>query len=325
MPDPSKLPAPSIVLEWDTVQEGGMDRVQRGLREVGRQLVALAPRMDGTPEVVVCHDPSVISPHELTALLEQTLRPGPEWGGEFRLCPAGPESDYYDKKNIGALESRNGILLFFDTDLVPDAGWLEGMLAPFRDWKVSVVVGATHLDHRSTYEMAVALFWIFHPAQSPSPLRPTRRLVSNNIAFRQKVFERFPFPHRPTHRGQCTELGLQLMAAGITLYEQRGARASHPPPPGFRGFVKRAWAAGQDDHFYDAQANAAGVAGLRRHVGTDFRTAARRIRERRRQLRPPLWQHVAAWLMGWSYYTIKASAYVAALFHGASKPQLAHE
>lgn len=254
MPDSLRLPAVSIILEWETVLEGGMDRVRRGLREMSRQLTELLPRMEGRPEVIVCHDPHVISPAELTTLLEQTAGFAGDWGGDFRLCPVAPQADYYDKKNLGALESRNGILLFFDTDLLPEAGWLESLLVPFLDWKISVVVGATHLDHARTYDMAVALFWIFHPSQPAGTLRPTKRLVSNNIAFRRKVFERFPFPHRPTHRGQCTELGLQLMATGITMYEQTGARASHPPPPGVSGFVTRAWAAGQDDYFYDSLA-----------------------------------------------------------------------
>ncbi len=312
-----KLPAPSIILEWETVLEGGMDRVQQGLAEMRRQIAELSPRMDAPPEIVICHDPEVISPEDLTALLQRNLGTAGGFGTEIQLCQVPPDADYYEKKNIGASQSRNGIFLFFDTDLVPDAGWLEAMLAPFCDWNISVVVGATHLDHVRTYEMAVALFWIFHPAQPDQPLRATRRLVSNNIAFRRQVFERFPFPHRPTHRGQCTELGIQLMGAGITMYEQTGARASHPPPPGFSGFVKRAWAAGLDVYFYDRQAEHASMAECREHLVTDARSVARRIRERKQKLRPQLLQLAAAWFLGWTYYVIKASGYLVTLLRGA--------
>jgi hypothetical protein len=303
---------PSVILEWETVQQGGISRVQLGLREFSRQFAELQGSLEGQPELIICYDPAVIVEEELRNLLDQAAAPE-GWACRVLLAPVPSTANYYEKKNVGARLSSNDILLFFDTDLIPDGGWLRGMLEPFQQWHVSVVVGATHLDHASTYDMAVALFWIFSPAMQDSPIRPTRRLVSNNIAFRRSLFLRFPFPDRPTYRGQCTELGIQLMNAGITMHERTGARASHPPPPGFSGFVFRAWAAGQDEHFYQALRGKTSLSTNVRQFELDCRNVARRIKERKVALNPDAIGEAAGWILGFTYYAIKAAGYLAAL------------
>lgn len=309
---PSNLSAPSIILEWETVQQGGIPRVRRALRDINQQLACLKENFEDQAELILCFDPVSTAESELRALLKQAAAPE-DWACRVVFCPVPTTANYYEKKNIGARLSSNDILLFFDTDLLPEEGWLRGMLEPFQQWHVSVVVGATHLDHASTYEMAVALFWIFSPAMEDSPLRPTRRLVSNNIAFRRSLFMRFPFPDRPTYRGQCTELGLQLMSAGITMYERTGARASHPPPSGFGGFVARAWAAGQDEHYYHALSGKTSPWTDLQQLRIDYGSVVRRIRQRREALRPGLIGESAGWVLGFTYYAIKATGYLAAL------------
>jgi hypothetical protein len=306
------LSAPSVILEWETVQQGGIPRVRQALRDINQQFAALRESFERQPELILCFDRASILEADLQAILTEAAIPD-AWACRILLCPVPSTANYYEKKNIGARLSSNDILLFFDTDLLPEGGWLRGMLQPFQQWHVSVVVGATHLDHASIYDMAVALFWIFSPATQDSPLRPTRRLVSNNIAFRRSLFLRFPFPDRPTYRGQCTELGLQLMNAGITMYEQTGARASHPPPPGFSGFVSRAWSAGHDEHYYHALSSKTSLSTGMHQFLVDCKNTSRRIKERKAALNPNLIGHAAGWTLGISYYAIKAAGYLAAL------------
>jgi len=302
-----KLLAPSIILEWETVQEGGLDRGLAGLRGICEQLNELTTALDGPAEVIVCYEPAVIAEKQLQSILDAAAAPG-KWPCPVLLYEVPSTANYYEKKNIGARHARNEILIFFDTDLIPDPGWLEGMLTPFQQWEVSVLMGATYLDSERPYDMAVALFWIFKPARPSAPLHSTISLLSNNLAMRRSLFTKFPFPNRDVYRGQCTELGLQLMGAGLTLYEQTGARAKHPPPPKEK-FIKRALLAGQNEHFYHALERKTSFALHWAHIRFDYRNVAKRIKERSAVLMPTASALVLAWTLGSTYYAIKAVGY----------------
>lgn len=301
------MPSFSIVLEWETVQEGGLDRAMRGLHELSRQVLELQQEPHTSMEVIVCHEAEDISSEELRTVMNNAA--GPQgWSCPVVVSAVPAGTDYYNKKNIGARLSKSDILVFFDTDLLPDRGWLRSVLAPFESWHVAVVCGATHLDHSRAYEMAVALFWIFEPAQTSTTLTTTRSLRSNNLAVRRPVFLRFPFPSRDIYRGQCSELGFQLQDAGILLYEQVNARASHPPPPAGK-FLQRAWHAGHNEHFYHALEAKTSLATNWAQVRMDFRRMATRIRERSLVLKPGAVASLAAWLLGSTYYGTKAVSY----------------
>src|SRR6187402_535198 len=302
-----KLSAPSIILEWETVQEGGLDRGLTGLRGICEQLNELVATLDGPAEVIICYEPAVIPEEHLRSIVNTAGAPG-KWPCPVLLHEVPSAANYYEKKNIGARHARNEILIFFDTDLIPDPGWLQGMLIPFQQWEVSVLMGATYLDSERPYDMAVALFWIFKPARPSAPLHSTISLLSNNMAMRRSIFKRFPFPDRDVYRGQCTELGFQLMGAGLTLHEQIGARARHPPPPKQK-FIKRALLAGQNEHFYHAVEGDTSFARHWTHIRTDCRNIATRIRERSAVLKPSLSAQIFAWVLGLAYYAIKAVSY----------------
>jgi hypothetical protein len=304
-----KLSSPSIILEWETVQQGGLSRASAGLREVRNQLAELAPELDRPAEVIICYDAAVIREKDLTSFVQQAASPH-EWPCPVLLSEC-PSANYYEKKNIGARQAQNDVVLFFDTDLLPDPGWLKGMLTPFQQWEVPAVVGATYLDHACLYDMAVALFWIFRTAMPASPLRTTKNVISNNLAVRRPLFLQFGFPDRPIYRGQCAELGIQMIRAGLTMYEQTGARARHPPPPA-RKFFMRAWHAGQDLHFYAVIEGKASIAAVWALLCADYSLVAKRIAERSLNLKPSSTAKLLAWVLGLTYYTIKATAYLAA-------------
>jgi hypothetical protein len=309
-----KLPTPSIVLEWETVEEGGVERAIRGLREVNRQIAELQHELHTPAEVIVCYEQRVISAQELRAVLDRAADT-PGWSCPVKLIPVADGTHYYEKKNTGARAAVNDIIVFLDTDLIPDPGWLSSLLTAFQDWTLSVVLGATHLDHSSTYEMAVALFWIFSPATDGRGIQPLRRYSSNNLAFRRPVFLKFPFPTRPTYRGQCGELGMVLQSVGITIFEHTDARATHPPPAGVRGFIHRSWSAGKDENFYTGLREETSLATWGRQLRHDYGTVALRIRQRSESLNPTRRAAVLGWLLGWTYYGIKSAGYLAALWH----------
>jgi hypothetical protein len=175
-----------------------------------------------------------------------------------------------------------------------------------------VVAGRTHLETRTLYERGVALSWIFD-ARIPVPaLRRTRRLVSNNIAFRRALFAQLPFPNRPTFRGQCSELGRMLASAGVVIYEHSGARASHPAHHGLRAFVTRALNAGADQCFYDDQARRATATRCLSQWREDVMKVSARIAERRAAIHANAADRLVARLLGIAYYSIKAAGYLSA-------------
>jgi hypothetical protein len=321
--DIKKLAAPSIVLEWETVNEGGIERAILGLRAVSHQIAELQSQLKAPAEVIVCYEQREISEWELQSVFARAAGPA-GWLCRVAFIPVPSGTQYYEKKNTGARASTNEIIVFLDTDLVPDSAWLLNLLTAFSDWSLSILVGATHLDHVTRYEMAVALFWIFSPATQGRGIQPLRRYSSNNLAFRRTIFLKFPFPTRPTYRGQCGELGKTLLDLGIPIREHTDARATHPPPAGFLGFVRRAWSAGQDEQFYSGLSQKTSFITLVRQLRHDHRIVAQRIRERSKALNPGPSARMLGWILGWMYYDIKSVGYLAALCHRSSNEIAQH-
>ncbi|WP_263416622.1 glycosyltransferase [Terriglobus albidus] len=304
-----QLYAPSIVLEWENVKASGIARVTRALGEVSLQLKEVQNELRGPAELIVCYEECVISGMALRSLLERAAAPG-GWQCSVITVPVPSGTHYYEKKNAGARASSNDIVLFLDSDLLPDPGWLRNMLTVFNDWSVSAIIGATHLDHATPYEMAVALFWIFDPATHGRGIQPLRLITANNLAFRRALFMRFPYPSHPVFRGQCGHHAKTLMAAGILLERHTDARASHPPPAGFAGFIRRAWAAGKDECFYQSLERRVSPMSAFRQWQHDLGVVRRRMQERCILLRPTPVGQALGWLLGWVYYSIKAAGFL---------------
>jgi hypothetical protein len=290
----------SVVLEWETVLEGRPSRGAACLAELREQVAELP-----SCETVVCFDPAEATETSVRAAI------GTGWPGPLVVAPAPSRLDYYGKKNYGFTLTSGELVVFVDSDLVPEPGWLRALVESFGDFRASCVVGRTHLETSTWYERAVALFWIFDARDRSSELRPTRRLVSNNVAFRRPLFEHMRFPDRPTFRGQCSELGSMLEAHRIPMHEQPGARASHPAPDGARRFVRRALHAGTDQAFYDALAGSSGLSRCLRSWRVDLRHVRERIAERAPLIGARRADVVAAHLLGLAYYSTKALGYAA--------------
>jgi hypothetical protein len=314
------LPAPSIVVEWETGQECGGGRALECLAGLNRQMWEDRAAFEATPELILVFDPLEA---DREAVEEAAAAAAPRgWPGRFEIAAAPHRLDYYQKKNFGFARTLGDIAIFIDSDLVVEPGWLSALVAPFADPAKSVVVGRTHFETGSLYERAMALFWIFDERLGEDIVRPTRRLVSNNIAFRRPLFAALPFPDRPTYRGQCSELGSKLMRLGIPMVEATAARAVHPAPTGLRAFAERAYRAGADACAYRAAAGPGRRADWAREWAADIREVGRRISARARPLDAGFGSIGAAAALGFLYYSIKAAGYAGAaprLAQGASR------
>lgn len=299
---PDLLPATSIVIEWENVVLAGNTRAERMLAELGRQLRELGGRFADDPEVLLLYDPDEVEEADVERATGDNLA----WreGDPFALTlVASPGHSYYEQKNRGAELAGGELLVFLDSDVIPESGWLENLLAPFEDERVNVVAGHTHLDAETLYQRAGKYFWFF-------PSREEGRrdgFMANNVAFRRELFLDYGFPQHEAYRYQCVALGQQLVADGIGIYQQTDARCSHPAPNGLRHFLGRGLMAGHDKGVRHEGSLGTGVlAALWRYVATlvvMFRRIVRRGRLSRTPEEGPE-VFLAAVLVGTLYYTL---------------------
>lgn len=226
-------PDVSIVVEWDNATLGGEPRARMALSRLAEEVDASLRNA----EVLICHEgtpPPEVSPRGAG------LPPG--WK-TVRV----PDSAYYELKNHGAAAAAGGIIVFLDSDTIPEAGWLHALLAPFADPTVQAVAGHAYIQPDSLYSKAFALWWFFPLRAAPEPLKPAGSFFANNVAFRRATFLAHPFPQlEGTSRGACVALAEELGQAGITIWKTAAAQVAHPAPRGWRHFARRALAQGRD-------------------------------------------------------------------------------
>jgi glycosyltransferase involved in cell wall biosynthesis len=164
-----------------------------------------------------------------------------------------PRRRYYEQKNAGARLSSGEILVFLDSDVVPDAGWLEGLLAALDDASVGIVGGETYHATETLHDKLFAAFWIFSPRHPSGGVYRHKNFYANNLAVRREIFLANPFPAAAAYRGQCSQLAKVLRSQGISIYRQGDSAVSHPPPNGARALVARALCRGHDAVYWRGQ------------------------------------------------------------------------
>lgn len=237
----------SIVLEWENVILSGDDRCSEMLERLGEQ-IRLA---DYRAEVIVLFDPEKVGRALITEAVDKHLVAGQPASMEIRIEECHDKT-YYDLKNEGAKRARGEIVVFVDSDVIPEDGWLENLVEPFAREHVDVVAGSTYLAHDTFVEKTFALGWFFPLRPEESRFHPfRRRFFANNVAFRRDLILDHPFPDQPegVTRGACMDLGSTLRESDIPIWTTTEARAEHPPPSGAGHFVTRALAHGRDHVF----------------------------------------------------------------------------
>src|ERR1700722_1853997 len=239
----------SIVIEWENVLLAEMDRCRRMLRELRRQILELNSQVGASVEfeIIVVFNQEVVQSAVVTNELEEIFRaddPNIVW-----LPTPATGLNYYDLKNFGALRTDGDIILFLDSDVIPEAGWLKNLLGSFDNSAVDVVGGNTFLDLSGFLGRAMALMWFFPLRSTESALEETPFFFANNVAFRKSTAARFPFPKMPegTTRGSCAQLARNIRREGIKIHRHLGAQVSHPPPNGWHHFFIRGVAEGRDE------------------------------------------------------------------------------
>lgn len=251
-------PSLSIIVEWENARLAEAQRPLAMLAELARQLDELAESDRRWVELVLLHNPSVVAGGDIAGMID-TIRPRTAWPAAIRILRSSNRA-YYEQKNFGVENSSGDIVLFLDSDVIPEPGWLRRLVACFDEGDAQVVCGSTYVALHSLYDRAVALFWLFPLRPEEERLEETKSFYANNVAFRREVIAAHPFPSLPTFRGQCRMLSAALRAQGVRILRHTGARVSHPPPNGIRHFVARALCEGHDEALRD-QARGRGLVG----------------------------------------------------------------
>jgi hypothetical protein len=226
----------SIVIEWENAGRLGAERARRMLETLRSQLEALpgAPRRR---EIVFVHEPGCEA-----AVRAAAAAAGGEWPAELRFLPAA-SGDYYEQKNEGAAAATGELILFLDSDVIPETGWLRALLASFADPAVAVAGGLVEVETAGLYSKAMALGWFFAPPRQDALTR-SPIFFANNVAFKRDAFR--PFPATGQYRGQCLALAAELERSGHAIHLNPAARVAHPPPAGKGAFLLRALWDGHD-------------------------------------------------------------------------------
>ena len=273
------VPSLSIVIEWENAGRIGAARARRMLSTLHDQLRELGPAPGAGHEIILLHDPRKVERESVIASLRDAAG---DWPAEI-TCVAAPGGGYYQQKNAGAALARGDIVIFLDSDVVPEPGWLAALTAPFASPGVDVVCGNTFVDPDGLYAAAMALTWIFPLRSAESGLVRSPYFYANNVAIRRAVFARHPFPETGQFRGQCGFLADELVRSGHEIYLSRDAQVAHAPPQGLKHFVVRALWGGHDDRIRAKRLGPQKAAGptrpLAARVGGRF---ARIFRERGR-------------------------------------------
>jgi len=274
----------AVVLEWENVLQAGIDRSRRMLQVLLEQSSELARTRGLRFELIVVYNEEEVDGAIPRQTIAEEFAKGTFPGSVAYYGTQGLH--YFDQKNYGAARTEADIVLFLDSDVIPEPGWLGLLLQVFDDPEAKVVCGHTYLATRTTMERCFALIWFFPPHEPRPGVRESRNFYANSVAFRREVFRENNFPEEDCYRGQGNDLAKRLKKKGIKILRVGEAWTSHPWPGSWRFVVLRAFVRGHDTIYWSRRYKrgwlhrsplGAGVRFLR-----NYAVVLRRIVERRR-------------------------------------------
>lgn len=313
----------SLVIEWENAQLLEMeDRPRRMLQSVKAQLKAcrdlrrpIFDSLEWPVEVMVVFDSDEIDQAPLEAFVRRILEPE-ALGVDLRML-GEPDLSYYVAKNRGAELASGSFLLFLDSDVIPEAGWLEALIEAHFSPGVDLVGGVASIQPDSLYRRAMSAFWFFHAPADDGPTRPEPRIQANNFMCTRALLLKHPFPPIPgTSRGSCGRLWRELRAANIPIHRTPSARVDHPPPSGVAHFIIRAVGGGRDRALPTVRQRGRLVAGWEfiKTLASGNLAILRRLRERRHLL-PSATDRVAAFALAGLYRSLAMTGWLMTILY----------
>jgi len=307
----------SIVIEWENVILADMGRSIRMLERLREQIPALNRKV----EVIVLFNPEQIERSALENELFKKLGLDENKSSFSVIVEEAGGKHYYDLKNAGAGLAGGEIVVFLDSDVIPDDGWLANLVKPlYEDEEIKLVGGNTYIDCSSMYSKAFALSWFYKlRVHKNHALVRNDIFHANNVAFRKEIIMKHPFPELPegVTRKSCVILSKQLEREGITIWINTAAQVSHPAPNGIHHFFIRALAEGRDSVLYD---DLNPPATLNKSFFNKFISRLSTIITNRKKVDLPVWQAPIAIGIMFTYYSVAlAGAVITSVKPGYAK------
>lgn len=304
----------SLVIECENVNDVGADRAGRVMRALHAQIAEVSARRSLNGEILVMYAAGAANADGILAAVGAALGPSCPWPVRAIGCE-GPPYQYYEQKNQAALLAQGNLLVYLDSDCIPQPGWLEALLAAFDRPDVAACAGVTSIDRDTTYSRLFA-FLSDWPIDDPGaePVVVARNFNANNVAFRRATFLSHPYPDNGSYKARCVQLWQELAVAGVPIHRANRALVLHPAPVNPRHFAAKAIGLGHD---YGLQFRNRGNAGRRSALA--FARAkfmqnfsATRARLRTAENQPGASTRVLALSLSAVYFAIAAAATFAA-------------
>lgn len=311
-------PRCSVILEYENATTHERDEVAPVFAALQRQFAGGEARAaDDRNELILVYDPTDQDGTNIDRIIDSAA-PGLRKRVDIHLLGC-QGFRYYQLKNAGAEKARGEILVFLDSDLEPEDGWLDTLLAPFNNPATIAVNGYTFLGHYDFLSRTFALTWMF-PLRNDDPREVQRRpLHANNWAVRRSWFARHPFPEHPGFKVSCSLLAAELNSEGVELVKVM-AYGRHKPLGGWRFILWRAAAAGRDDDSrYATMRSTSRVARFSRaflYWIKHLLRSVRRVSTHHRAVEMPIYEVLPAISVAWLYYTVFFVAQIGSALSG---------
>jgi hypothetical protein len=311
-PSPTRI---CIVVEWENAIFSEQDRIPLLFSVLAKEAEAL-----GEPiEILVLYNPEQVDREKLRNLVASHFHT--ESGLISVEVDGVADKHYYDLKNYGVVKSKGDIIVFADSDIVPESGWLRALVGHLdENPDIGVVAGYTYITPIDFVNRAFAAGWFF-PLRPDSieTSEPANFLFANNCAYRRNVFLSHPFrvENNGETRGACGRQLQELKKNGFRTVNSTLALAGHPAPNGLRRIVVRALAEGRDHALGVIKRNK--TTSVLRFFKMPFRRIGKTIwnvasDESRRKIKSNIIEAPAIVLFMIAYYAIYISGGVAAIF-----------
>ncbi|MGH9921160.1 MAG: glycosyltransferase family 2 protein [Nitrososphaerales archaeon] len=256
------------------------------LRQLCKQLIEVSHSSCSKPEIIIVYNSNETEGFRVEQLIKEQLTPCNSMI-ELKIIPA-PGLHYYELKNFGAKHTSANIIIFLDSDVIPEDGWLASLLESFQWPEVCIVGGHTYIPPENLYKKAYGLIHLDHSDQiQDGPLFEREYFAANNVAFRREIFESCPFPDSAHIRSRHIIMVEKLQSKGLKIFYQPKSRTSHPAPNGLRHFINRAICDGHDRLIEykrrSDSANSSSISNCKQRYRRSLRQGFLRLRKRFRQ------------------------------------------
>jgi hypothetical protein len=216
-----------------------------------------------------------------------------------------PGLRYYELKNEAAKRASGDIIVFLDSDIVVQPGWLDVLLEPFDNPEVQVSAGVTSFLPEDFLSRTFALAWFF---PLPNDRIEKRGIYANNVAFRRNWFLENPYPYSDGFKVSCSVHARKLHRDGVKVARPHAVGYHRFWADGFDFILWRALTAGRDA---DRKITAGHIAGRGKRVRTALsswlkrmRSKPRRIIQSRKHVDMPWYEVPPAICVTWAFYTV---------------------